>query len=116
MAEALRYNAGKPELSYLLSLPKAVEALAKVFSQGAAKYTRGNWLLGGKPDEEYLDSCLRHLFASEHEDFDPDTGCLHVAHAVWNLCALIELNQPGPVFDPTFDQEAFESKYRVPLS
>lgn len=112
MAEALRYNAGKPELSYLLSIPKAVHALAEVFSQGAIKYERDNWQQGGKPDEEYLDSCLRHLYASQLEDHDADTGCLHLAHAIWNLAALIELNTVAvPTFDPDFDQAAFVAKY-----
>lgn len=108
---ALRYNADKPELSYLLSIPSAVEALAKVFSQGAIKYERDNWQKGGKPNEEYLDSCLRHLYASEREHYDADTGCLHLAHAIWNLAALIELNVPVELFDPSFDQAAFEAKY-----
>lgn len=112
---ALRYNLGKPELSYLLSIPKAAQALAKVFSQGAIKYERDNWQRGGKPDEEYLDSALRHLFASQDEDYDAETGCLHLAHAVWNLAALIELNTEGvSTFDQYFDQAAFEEKYRKP--
>jgi len=113
---ALRFNAGKPELSYLLSIPKAVAALAKVFSQGAIKYERDNWQKGGKPDAEYLDSCMRHLLASQHEDHDPDTGCLHLAHAIWNLAALIELNTAGvSIHDPNFDQAAFGARYAAPL-
>lgn len=109
---ALRYNAGKPELSYLLSIPKAVEALCKVFSQGAIKYERDNWQKGGKPNQEYLDSALRHLFAFTDDHWDTDTGCLHLAHAIWNLAALIELNTGTlPVFDPSFDQASFEEKY-----
>lgn len=109
---ALRYNAGKPELSYLLSIPKAVEALCKVFSQGAIKYERDNWQKGGKPNQEYLDSALRHLFAFTDDHWDTDTGCMHLAHAIWNLAALIELNTGTlPVFDPTFDQTSFEEHY-----
>ena len=110
-----RDNAGKPELSYLLSLPKALRALTRVFEQGAIKYERDNWLKGGKPDEEYLDSALRHILASEFETYDEDTGCLHIAHAIWNLCALIELNSEGvPATDPDFDQVSFEAQYAEP--
>ena len=110
-----RDNAGKPELSYLLSLPRALLALTRVFEQGAIKYERDNWLKGGKPDEEYLDSALRHIFANETETYDADTGCLHIAHAVWNLCALIELNSESlPAIDPYFDQVSFEAQYTEP--
>jgi hypothetical protein len=110
---AARDNAGKPELSYLLDLPRSLTALVKVFEQGARKYSRGNWLKGGKPDQEYLDSALRHLLALQTNVYDADTGCMHAAHVVWNLLALIELNYPGwwPPLDPDFDQAAFEAKY-----
>jgi hypothetical protein len=113
---ALRYNEGKPELSYILSMPRMLEALAKVFSQGAIKYERDNWQRGGKPDTEYKDSLLRHLLAMEKgEMYDHDTGCLHAAHAIWNLGALIELNYGGvPALDPGFDQQAFIDKYDRP--
>jgi hypothetical protein len=109
---ALRDNAGKPELSYILDLRHALEALAAVFSQGAIKYERGNWKKGGKPDEEYLDSALRHIFKARTEDYDEETGCLHAAHAVWNLMALIELNYTRlRALDPDFDQAAFLARY-----
>jgi hypothetical protein len=35
---ALRFNTGKAPISYIFELPKAVEALARVFEQGAIKY------------------------------------------------------------------------------
>lgn len=96
MTAALRYNAGKAELSYLLDLPRALTELCRVFEYGAAKYSRGNYKLGGKPDEEYLDAALRHVFAARTAARDPESGCLHLAHAIWNLAALIELNVPDP--------------------
>jgi hypothetical protein len=93
VAEALRDNKGKDELSYILDIPEALKALSHVFRQGAKKYSRGNWQLGGKPDAEYLDACMRHLTKHVKEGpFDPETGALHLAHAIWNLAALIELN------------------------
>jgi len=109
---ALRDNAGKPDLSYLLGLPKALEALSVVFEQGAIKYERNNWKKGGKPDAEYLGAALRHIFkATNNEDFDPETGALHLAHAIWNLAALIELNMGPDTKDPDFDQELFRERY-----
>jgi len=90
---AARYNSGKPELSYLLDFPKAVVSLARVCEYGANKYARDNWKKGGKPDAEYVDAALRHLLKYWNgERVDKESGCLHVAHAVWNMMALIELN------------------------
>jgi predicted RNA-binding Zn-ribbon protein involved in translation (DUF1610 family) len=83
-------------LSYFMrSFPKMAEAVARVKEMGAIKYNDGNWRLGNKPDDEYWNSMFRHLnYINTGEDYDKDTGCLHIAHAVWNLCALLELNYP----------------------
>lgn len=107
MAEALRYNEDKPELSYLpRSFPKMVEAVARVMQFGAAKYEDGNWQKGGKPDKEYWDSLFRHLsYVWQGQDYDEDSACLHLGHAVWNLCALLELNYPDlPATDGRFKE------------
>ena len=110
---ALRDNAGKPELAYVLDLRHALEALAAVFSQGAVKYLPRNWMKGGKEDDEYLGAALRHLLKYRNgEDYDQETGCLHMAHVMWNVSALIELNlRHHDVLDPEFDQAAFLARY-----
>lgn len=110
---ALRDNKGKAELSYILELPRTMRALAKVFAQGAIKYARGNWKLGGKPDQEYLDAALRHMEQFVNVGpYDPDIGTIHLANAIWNLAALIELNHPElESVDPAFEQSAFEHRY-----
>jgi hypothetical protein len=96
MSEALRFNSDKPMMSYFMrSFPKMAEAVARVKEMGAIKYNDGNWRLGNKPDDEYWNSMFRHLdYIFGGEFYDSDTGCLHIAHAVWNLCALLELNYP----------------------
>lgn len=106
MSEALRYNEGKAKLSYMMrSFPRMVAAIARVKEMGGIKYEDGNWRLGNKPDDEYWDSGFRHLNAVfEGEDYDKDTGCLHLAHAVWNFCALLELNYHDL---PVIDEEVF---------
>jgi len=114
--KALRYNEGKPELSYILDFNRALAAVAAVSQQGAIKYERGNWKKGGKPDTEYLDAALRHLV--EHQNsgpYDPDIGTLHIANAVWNLLALLELNMMDQyeAIDPEFDQDAFKARYSI---
>lgn len=95
MSKALRYNEGKPKLGYFArSFPTMLEAIARIKEFGAAKYDDGNWRKGNKPDDEYLDSMTRHLdkFLAG-EEHDKDSGCHHLGHAVWNLCALLELNR-----------------------
>ena len=104
--KALRYNDQKPKLGYFLrSFPRALEAIARIKEFGAAKYNDGNWRLGGKPDDEYLDSCTRHLTQFlDGEAFDQDSGCHHLGHAIWNLCAWLELNTEGPLTAENFEE------------
>lgn len=91
--KAARMNQGKPEFDFLLDFPIAMEAFCRVKELGAVKYARDNWKLGGKPDSEYLAAALRHMMAHRQgELYAEDTGCLHLAHAMWNMAALIELN------------------------
>jgi len=112
---ALRDNQGKPQLSFVWRMPKALEALARVFEQGAIKYARDNWLKGGKPDEEYIDSASRHMLKlANGEVYDDETGCMHAAHVMWNMGALIQLNDRA-TFDQFFDQAAFVGKYSKPV-
>jgi hypothetical protein len=103
---AKRFNEGKPKLGYFArSFHKALEAVARVKEFGANKYEDGNWRIGGKPDEEYLDSMARHLdYFLKGEHYDQDSGCHHIGHAIWNLCALLELNYQDL---PMIDEEVF---------
>lgn len=97
---AQRLNSGKAQVSYMLHFPTVLEVMGRIMEFGATKYEDGNWKLGGKPDKEYLDSGMRHLlYWLSGEEFDPDSGCNHLGHAIWNLCALLQLNYPGHVFD-----------------
>lgn len=101
MSGALRFNEGKPKLGYFMrSFRRALEAIARVKEFGANKYDEGNWKKGGKPDEEYLDSMCRHLdYFLGGEVYDQDSGCHHLGHAIWNLCAWLEMNTTGPLID-----------------
>lgn len=97
---ALRFNEGKPKVSYMLQFPVVMEAIGRIMEFGACKYADGNWKKGGKPDQEYLDSGLRHLLLwLDGEQFDKDSGCSHLGHAIWNLSALLQLNHPDEVCD-----------------
>jgi hypothetical protein len=79
---AMRFNAGKPD--YSLIPPDALRALAWVYTIGALKYDRYDWLKG-MPWSEVLASADRHLEAIKAgEDVDPDTGLPHAALLAWN--------------------------------
>lgn len=73
--EALRFNAGKPQMSYLLSAPIAMAGLVSVLEYGAEKYERDNWKRG-MTKESILDSMLRHQTAlANGQVFDTDPNC-----------------------------------------
>lgn len=96
--KALRYNSGKPQLSYMLDAPLAMEGLARRFELGAKKYYRDNWKLGLN-DTEVIDCLMRHLMAYANgevvcEEFDKDGNSLgfqpHIDAVVWNAVVLSE--------------------------
>lgn len=78
---ALRYNSGK--VDFTLVPLDALEAEAKVWMAGEAKYGRLNWqkLWADQTADVVLASLLRHAYAiSRGEDVDPETGLPHAAH------------------------------------
>ena len=97
MAEALRDNAGKPELSQVLWFD--LRWLADHMAAGRSKYPDSspgvpNWTLGGKPDQEYLDAASRHLSSLVRgEEYDGETHTHHAAAVMWNMAALLTNNR-----------------------
>lgn len=84
--KGLRFNEGKNR--HDLFEPFAINELAKVFTKGSEKYAPRNWELG-MAWSKVLASLKRHLNAFEAgEDFDPETGLLHITHVAWNAMAL----------------------------
>ena len=82
MHKGLRYNSNK--LRYDLLHPKAIEGLVKVLTKGAVKYEPRNWELGMEWSS-VIQSLERHLAAMKAgEDFDPETGELHIDHLQCN--------------------------------
>jgi len=107
--KALRYDSGKPPLSFLLDFGPALEYLAVHSEAGHKKYPdrsgTPNWLRGGKPDKEYLNSALRHLVSFQSGDFyDAETKTAHIAAVLWNMAAMLTCNYPdNPRKDETND-------------
>ncbi|QQV89743.1 5' nucleotidase [Cellulophaga phage Calle_1] len=78
----LRYNTGK--LRYDLQHPVATEGLVKVLTKGAEKYAPRNWERGMKWSD-VIQSLDRHWAAFKNgEDYDPETGELHINHLQCN--------------------------------
>lgn len=96
---AMRNNADKPQLSYILGFPHAIEEVAKIAAFGADKYLRYNWKKG-LPYTGVVDSLLRHLTAFINgADLDSESGCLHLGHVAWNALALLEFYYRHPDLD-----------------
>lgn len=88
--KAMRFNEGKAELSYMMSLPKASAGVSAAFAMGAKKYARDNWKKG-LDRNQLIDSALRHLTKSQNgEVFDEESGLDHLFHFAWNALVLAE--------------------------
>lgn len=60
---------------------RALEEITKVLDFGAKKYAPNNWRRVDRRSR-YYSAALRHLFAYwRGEDFDPESGLRHLAHA-----------------------------------
>lgn len=103
MAEMHRFNAGKPQLSFIptsfhLAMLRElvdydrplVEEISKVLTFGAAKYARNNWRKSGSWCK-VADSASRHiLWHMEGQAIDMESGLPHLAHIGCNILFLIE--------------------------
>lgn len=79
------------KLRYGLVPPEILEELAKVFTYGANKYKKDNWKLNTDIDR-YTDALFRHIEAWRMGEVkDPESGLLHLSHAMTNLGFIIYL-------------------------
>lgn len=70
----------------------ALTSVAEVVTKGAVKYSPSGWRHVEKGQVRYMDAFARHTLAlARGEQIDPDTGCPHKAHMIWNLLAVLEL-------------------------
>jgi hypothetical protein len=82
--EGKKFDNGK--LDWTLMPFSALEDAIKVLMFGASKYSRENWKLVADGERRYKAAGLRHMIASAGgEEFDPETGIRHTAHAMVNL-------------------------------
>lgn len=92
-----KLDAGKNRLSLVLGgFPRALQAVGRVGTYGANKYTDNGWMSVERGVERYSDALLRHYFSeAAGERCDKDTDMLHAAHAAWNALARLELMLRG---------------------
>ena len=82
-------DVGKLDLTLFPAWAKAV--ITQVFSYGEQKYSRDNWLKG-LPLTQLLEAAERHMIKHRAgEMFDPESGCLHLAHAACLHVMMLEL-------------------------
>lgn len=84
-------DANKDCAALLLSFPRALEAIARVATYGARKYSPNGWqhVLNGQ--ERYRHAMMRHLLAGEYEPRDTESNLPHEWHFAWNVLASLEL-------------------------
>lgn len=88
-----KVDAGKPRPSLIIEgMARAIMAVSKVATFGAAKYTPGGWVLVPNGEERYADAGYRHVLKrAMGEEVDPDSEELHLAHEAWNALAKLDL-------------------------
>lgn len=95
--KGLRFNEGK--LRYDLLHPIAQKGIVKVLTKGSEKYAPHNWEKGMEWST-VVASLKRHLAAFESgEDFDKETGLLHVDHMQCNAHFLSAYYKIAPQYD-----------------
>lgn len=115
--KAMRFNEGKPELDYLYTWYHALCEVAEVCQKGAEKYKVGNYLLG-QDYRQLLGSSTRHIAEFGHpllDDYDTESNRHHIAHAIWNLLQLLQLEVgPSVRADGESNQVVFDNRIRPP--
>lgn len=101
---ATKYDTDKPRMSLLD--PYVLSEVAKVLTFGAKKYEPHNWRKGFCYSR-LTDAVLRHVNAfNDGEDFDPESGLSHLAHAMCGLMFLLKNTQTHPELDDRYKVES----------
>jgi hypothetical protein len=89
-----KFDDGKPQAGLLVSFAPALEEIAKVATFGADKYGRDNWLKVKNGKLRYFDAAWRHRLEGmgDFDSIDKESGCLHLAHEIWNMLAVLTIH------------------------
>jgi len=96
---AVRQALARPQRFDLIS-PFALRRLAETCAEGAAKYGEWNWVQG-IPFSDLLNRAIRHLYLFAQRDKEED----HLAHAFWNIMALLHFSETRPDLDDRYQAE-----------
>jgi hypothetical protein len=97
-APGAKLDGGKLRPALVLGgFASAVDAMVKVGSDGARKYTDNGWKTVPNGKARYEDALLRHLLAHlRGELIDEESGSPHISHCMWNAAAIYELSKGTP--------------------
>ena len=92
MEESIKNDRKDGKLMWeLLPLP-TLEKVVEVYTRGAEKYGPNNWQHLPDGYSRYKAAMLRHLVEYEKgNEFDPETGCHHLAQVAWNAIAMLQI-------------------------
>lgn len=104
--ETLHYSSGKHGVGQIPVLMLA--HLGLVYAYGEGKYAKDNWKLG-TDWSQFIESADRHImYWKMGEGRDPESGLLHLAHAIWNLTTLMYYEENSLGVDDRDDVELAE--------
>lgn len=99
----MKYDEGRAPMH--LVPPEAIKAIAEVFAFGAEKYSPNNWRFdGGTTDHSRTYASIqRHLNSYwSGVDLDPESGQLHLAHALTQCMILLIHVMDNPEMDDRY--------------
>jgi len=87
-----KLDQGKNRLGLVMfGFSKALQAVGRVGTYGAQKYSDNGWMQVPDGKARYTDAMLRHLMSeADGEEIDPSTGLMHAAQTCWNALARLE--------------------------
>ena len=85
-----KLDAGKVRMELLQDFDLALEAVAKIATFGAAKYSDGGWLHVPEGYRRYTGAMQRHFYQELREPVDKDSGMPHIYQTAWNALARLQ--------------------------
>ena len=101
-----KLDAGKNRLGLVVAdFANAIQQVGLVATMGALKYTASGWLAVKDGKERYSDALFRHLVAHAAGERLDGSGLLHLAHAAWNVLAVLELELRTPTAEQRLERK-----------
>jgi hypothetical protein len=106
---------GRKSEQYSLIPTEFLAEVARVYSYGAEKYSRDNWL-SGYPWSWSYDALQRHIIAFwSGQETDPESGRHHLAHAAFHLASLFTYSEQTRYVEHDDRPQAVEPVIETPV-